>query len=167
MYFLLTNSHCCTPTCAGLLMAVNCSLREQQEVGQTPADFHLSSSSYSTLATSLIQWVKAGVMLRKRPHVLVYRCMNWKEQHPEQPGAEHIPLLIQIGVLVGCWECSQDKLSRDLVLLRLLGLPALQRACALSKTWIWSEEQLWSCLHLVVLIHKCVRRVICAGPEMC
>lgn len=55
MYFLLTNSHCCTPTCPGLLMAINCSLREQQEAGQTPAELHPSDSSYSMLVTSLIQ----------------------------------------------------------------------------------------------------------------
>ena len=45
-------------------------------------------------------------------------------------------LSIQIGVLVGCWECSQDILSRQLPPLRLPGLPALQRASALSKPWL-------------------------------
>lgn len=131
MFFLLTNSHCCTPTCAGLLMAVTISPRKQQEAGQTPAEFHLSSS-YSTLVTSLIQWVKAGEMLRERPHMLLYMCMNWKEQRPEGSGAECVPLHAHIGVLVGCWECRQDKLSRHLPLLRLPGLPVLQKACVLS-----------------------------------
>lgn len=76
-------------------MAVNFSPRKQQEAGQTPAEFHLSSS-YSTLVTSLIQQVKAGEMLRERPHVLVYMCMNWKEQRPEGSGAERV-LGVQTG----------------------------------------------------------------------
>lgn len=65
--------------------------------------------------------------------MLVYMCMNWKEQHPEESGAEHVPLHGQIRVLVRCWECRQDKLSRHLPLLRLPDLPAPQKACALSR----------------------------------
>lgn len=85
-------------------------------------------------------------MLRKRPHMLVYMC--WKRvprvirsraystAHPYRSG----------GGLLGV----QTEAVAPTQAPRSACSPG---ACALSKTQVWSEEQLWSCLQLVMLIH--------------